>query len=301
MTMLMDLEGGHGRNMGAAGIAIGLGAALGAPIGGQLTEVDPLAPLLVAAGLLVFVGIAVSLVEDRTPDERRSARALVDGIRRRPTLSIPFAFGFVDRLTAGFFALVGTLYFQEAFGLDAGTTGLMLACFFAPFALLQYPMGALSGSDRADDSDRRRLAVLRRWDPPRRGLAVGRNCRDRDGRRRCPRRAGRPATMALVTDLADESERGIAMAGFNLAGSLGFLGGFLLGGTVASSYGYGTAFLVVGGLEIAIAVVTVPLFCDSRSRQPIASDRATAATPDTGRGIGQSANTLFPTLWYVLT
>jgi len=27
MTMLMDLEGGHGRNMGAAGIAIGLGAA----------------------------------------------------------------------------------------------------------------------------------------------------------------------------------------------------------------------------------------------------------------------------------
>jgi len=144
MTMLMDLEGGHGRNMGAAGIAIGLGAALGAPIGGQLTEVDPLAPLLVAAGLLVFVGIAVSLVEDRTPDERRSARALVDGIRRRPTLSIPFAFGFVDRLTAGFFALVGTLYFQEAFGLDAGTTGLMLACFFAPFALLQYPMGALS-------------------------------------------------------------------------------------------------------------------------------------------------------------
>jgi len=110
-----------------------------------------------------------------------------------------------------------------------------------------------------------------------------------------------PATMALVTDLADESERGIAMAGFNLAGSLGFLGGFLLGGTVASSYGYGTAFLVVGGLEIAIAVVTVPLFCDSRSRQPIASDRATAATPDTGRGIGQSANTLFPTLWYVLT
>ncbi|MFC6765672.1 MFS transporter, partial [Natrinema soli] len=69
-----------------------------------------------------------------------------------------------------------------------------------------------------------------------------------------------PATMALVTDLADESERGIAMAGFNLAGSLGFLGGFLLGGTVASSYGYGLAFLVVGGLEIAIAVVTVPVF-----------------------------------------
>ncbi len=35
-----------------------------------------------------------------------------------------------------------------------------------------------------------------------------------------------PTTMALVTDLAAEDERGLAMAGFNLAGSLGFLGGF---------------------------------------------------------------------------
>ncbi|SEH17676.1 Major Facilitator Superfamily protein [Natronorubrum sediminis] len=62
MTMLMDLEGGHGRNMGAAGIAIGLGAALGAPIGGQLTEVDPVAPLAGAAILLVCVGALVTRV-----------------------------------------------------------------------------------------------------------------------------------------------------------------------------------------------------------------------------------------------
>ncbi len=50
------------------------------------------------------------------------------------------------------------------------------------------------------------------------------------------------------------------MAGFNLAGNLGFLGGFLIGGTVASSYGYDLAFLTVGGLEIAIALVTIPIF-----------------------------------------
>lgn len=260
MTMLMDLEGGHGRNMGAAGIAIGLGAALGAPIGGQLTEVNPLAPLLVAAGLLVCVGALVSLVRDRAVDDRRSARALVDGIRRQPTLSIPYAFGFVDRLTAGFFALVGTLYFQETFGLDAGTTGLMLACFFGPFALLQYPMGALS--DRIGRTvpivvgsvcyGGGILLVGASPSVPTAAIAM----------------AGvgvlgalvAPATMALVTDLADESERGVAMAGFNIAGSLGFLGGFIIGGTVAGTYGYELAFLVVGGLEIAIAVVTVPIF-----------------------------------------
>ncbi|WP_247003370.1 MFS transporter [Halosolutus gelatinilyticus] len=260
MTMLMDLEGGHGRNMGAAGIAIGLGAALGAPVGGQLTELAPLAPLLAAAGLLVCVGGLVSFVEDRAPDNRRTLGALVGGLRRRPTLSIPYAFGFVDRLTAGFFALVGTLYFQTRFGLDPGTTGLLLACFFAPFALLQYPMGALS--DRIGRTipivvgsicyGVGILAVGAASSVPIAALAmvlVG-----------VLGALVAPATMALVTDIAVESERGVAMAGFNLAGSLGFLGGFLVGGTVAGAYSYGLAFLIVGGLEIAIAIVAVPAF-----------------------------------------
>ena len=144
MTMLMDLEGGHGKNMGAAGIAIGLGAALGAPVGGQLTAVDPVAPLAVAAALLVSVGALVTVVPDRAPSRVRTWRAVLDGVRDRPILTLPYAFGFVDRTTAGFFALVGTLYFQDVFGLDPAATGLLLACFFAPFALLQYPMGILS-------------------------------------------------------------------------------------------------------------------------------------------------------------
>ncbi|WP_436346357.1 MFS transporter [Natronorubrum sp. FCH18a] len=260
MTMLMDLEGGHGRNMGAAGIAIGLGAALGAPIGGQLTELDPIAPLLGATGLLVCVGALVTRVDDRTPNSRRTARALLDGVRKRPTLSIPYAFGFVDRLTAGFFALVGTLYFQDAFGVDPATTGLLLACFFAPFALLQYPMGALS-----DRIGRTIPIVVGSLCYGVGILAVG----------AAPSVATvavamvgvgvlgalvSPATMALVTDIAAESERGLAMAGFNIAGSLGFLGGFLVGGTVASAYGYDLAFLVVGSLEIGIALLAVPMF-----------------------------------------
>ncbi|WP_265109333.1 MFS transporter [Halosolutus halophilus] len=260
MTMLMDLDGGHGRNMGAAGIAIGLGAALGAPVGGRLTQFDPIAPLVMAGGLLVCVGGLVSLVDDRAPGERRTARALVDGVRRRPTLSLPYAFGFVDRLTAGFFALVGTLYFQETFAVGAATTGLLLACFFAPFALLQYPMGALS--DRIGrtipivvGSLCYGVGILAVGAAP--SIAIAAVAMVAVG---VLGALVAPATMALVTDLADESERGVAMAGFNLAGSLGFLGGFLVGGTVAGTYSYGLAFLVVGGLEIAIAVVAVPAF-----------------------------------------
>ena len=260
MTMLMDLPGGHGTNMGAAGIAIGLGAALGAPVGGQLSTVDPVAPLVVAAGLLLVVGGLVGRVPDRAPTEVGSWRSVLAGVRQRPTLSIPYAFGFVDRLTAGFFALVGTLYFQDTFGLDAAATGILLACFFAPFALLQYPMGVLS------DRIGRTIPIVAG------SVCYGAGILLVGAAPTVTAAAGAmvlvgvlgalvaPATMALVTDIAAETERGVAMGGFNLTGSLGFLGGFLIGGTVTGSWGYDAAFLVVGGLEILIALVAVPAF-----------------------------------------
>ena len=260
MTMLMDLSGGHGKNMGAAGIAIGLGAALGAPIGGVLSGIDPVAPLLAAATLLVLVGGLVTRVPDRAPSSVRTWRAILSGVRGRPTLTVPYAFGFVDRLTAGFFALVGTYYFRDAFGLDAAATGLLLACFFAPFALLQYPMGVLS------DRIGRTIPIVAG------SICYGAGILAVGAAPTLPMAAGAmvlvgvlgalvaPATMALVTDLADEHERGVAMGGFNLAGSLGFLGGYLVGGVVTSLRGYDAAFLIVGGLEILIALVAIPVF-----------------------------------------
>ncbi|GAB3017641.1 MFS transporter [Natronobiforma cellulositropha] len=260
MTMLMDLEGGHGKNMGAAGIAIGLGAALGAPAGGQLTALDPLAPLVVAGGLLLCVGALVAVVPDRAPRERRTARAVLERVRRTPALTIPFAFGLIDRMTAGFFALVGTLYFQETFALGPAETGLLLACFFAPFAVLQYPLGILS--DRVGrtipivlGSVLYGVGIL--------GVSVAPTVATAALAMVLVGVLGAlisPATMALVTDLVDDGGRGAAMAGFNLAGSVGFLAGFLVGGSVASTYGYEVAFLAVGGLEIAIALLALPAF-----------------------------------------
>jgi MFS family permease len=261
ITTLMDLEGGHGRNMAAAGVAIGSGTALGAPLGGQLYEVGTFVPLYVAAGLLLCVGALSRTVPDRAPDgDRDSLGRIVAGLRGTPALALPYAFGFLDRLTAGFFALVGTLYFRTRFGLDPGTTGLVLALFFAPFALLQYPFGVLS------DRTGRTLPIV-----------AGSACYGVGvvaiGRAPTIELVGvgmvavgvlgalmAPATMALVTDLADETARGIAMAGFNICGSLGFLAGIVLGGTVADAFGYPTAFLVTGGLEILVAVVTIPAF-----------------------------------------
>ncbi|MFB6354051.1 MAG: MFS transporter, partial [Halobacteriales archaeon] len=259
MTMLMDLPSGHGRNMGAAGIAIGLGTAVGAPVGGRLTAVDPLAPLYVAAGALLVAAATTLAVGDRAPDPDRAGPG--DVLRRlaaRPALGLPYAFGFIDRLSAGFFALVGVVYFQQVFGLDAAATGLVLALFFAPFALLQYPFGVLS--DRVGrtapvvaGSALYGLAVVAVGLAPTFVLAAGLMVV-----------VGvlgalmAPATMALVTDLAAPGERGTAMGGFNVFGSVGFLAGIVVGGTVASRFGFLAAFAAVGGVELGLALVALP-------------------------------------------
>ncbi len=259
ITMLMDLGGGHGRNMGAAGVAVGAGAALGAPVGGALYALGPLAPLVASAGLLVVVVALVTTLEDRAPTDRAGVREVVVGIRRTPELLVPYAFGFADRFAAGFFGLVGTFYFRQSFGLDPAATGLVLACFFAPFALLQYPLGTLS--DRIGrvvpivaGSVGFGAAILAVGLAPTVELAA----------------AGMvlvgvlgalvaPATMALVTDIAGVGERGVAMGGFNIFGSLGFLGGILVGGWIAARYDFLAAFAVAGALEVIVVLVALPV------------------------------------------
>lgn len=279
ITTLMDLGGGNGRNMGVAGLAIGLGAAVGSVVGGVLADLDPLYPVYAGAVVLASAGVLAATVDDRRPSD--GAEESVDGsdrdaperpdrdvgfrdvltrTRTTPTLLVPFAFGFVDRLTAGFFALVGVYYFQDpaTFGLSAAGAGATLALFFVPFALLQAPFGTLS--DR-----------IGRFYPIVGGsLAYGVVTVGVGTAPVYPLAAAlmvlvgvcgalmAPATLALVTDLVDPEARGAATGLFNVFGSLGFLVGFLVGGGATGAYGYQTAFLAVGGLELAIALALLP-------------------------------------------
>ncbi|WP_066416236.1 MFS transporter [Halorubrum aethiopicum] len=285
ITMLMDLGGGNGRNMGAAGLAIGLGAAVGSVVGGALADLGAFYPVYAGAVVLAGAGLLAATVDDRTAGERVTNtgaagddeaadadtdpdatdgdpgfREVLARARETPGLLVPFAFGFVDRLTAGFFALVGVYYFQDpaTFGLSATGAGATLALFFVPFALLQSPFGTLS--DRVG-----------RFVPVVVGsIAYGVVTVGVGVAPVYPVAAGlmvlvgvcgalmAPATMALVTDLVDPAARGAAMGAFNVFGSLGFLTGFLVGGGATGAFGYRTAFLVVGGLELAIALALFP-------------------------------------------
>jgi len=156
ITSLMDLRGGNGRNMGTAGVAIGLGAAVGSVVGGALADLNAFYPVYAGAAVLAGAGLLAATVDDKVVTDRPADasgaqndvgfRDVLAQARTTHGLFVPLAFGFVDRLTAGFFALVGVYYFQdpETFGLSAGAAGATLALFFVPFAVLQAPFGSLS-------------------------------------------------------------------------------------------------------------------------------------------------------------
>ena len=76
-----------------------------------------------------------------------------------------------------------------------------------------------------------------------------------------------PPAILLTSLLSDPRARGSAMGGFNLAGSLGFAIGPIIGAWAYTVRGFGFAFVVVGVLEMLLAVVGTLVVLRWRARE----------------------------------
>jgi MFS family permease len=256
MAAAIDQPGGQrGRSMGLMGAALIFGVALGAPVGGYLTRwYGPRAPLVVAA--ILFALLALGAVALGEPARRRHGPRVAEilgALRARPRLLLPLMFHFVDRLAVGLFVVVFPLYIDSLGATDPAVRGRYLALFLLPFAFFQYFTGRLA--ERTGPY--RPLLVgsllyglllsvvgysglFALW-PVMIGLGLFAAVMF-------------PPAIMLTSQLSDPETRGSAMGGFNLAGSLGFALGPLIGGAIYAARGFGVAFAFCGLIEIALSV-----------------------------------------------
>ncbi len=242
--------------MGLMGGALIFGVSLGAPIGGVLSSAFGVrAPLWTASALFLVIGVLALFLEDPLRDRQpRGIRQVLATVAQQPRLLLPYAFHFVDRYTVGFFIVLFPLYLGTLGVDDPALRGRYLAAFLLPFALLQYPSGRL-----ADRFGPYRPLVLGSlayglvlclvgisglfalW-PVMLALGVMASVMF-------------PPAIALTGALSEPGTRGSAMGGFNLAGSLGFAVGPLVGAWAMERAGYGVAFALGGSLEVAAALI----------------------------------------------
>ncbi|MCZ6698284.1 MAG: MFS transporter [Planctomycetota bacterium] len=277
LTSLMAIAGGwasegkRGRMMGVVGACMMFGTACGTQLGGKVYHYLPgwtfilagLGSIVTALGVMLFVPESPNASSGRS---RLRARDAADFIRKNPRLLVPFAYSFIDRLCVGVVITTLVLFLAEVHGLEPGDRGMLLGlCFLLPFAALIYPAGRLV--DR----------VGRVWPLAIGSIAFGLifatyGLLPRSGLWLIMLASGIASAvmfapnLALCADLATASNRGAAFAGFNAAGSLGFVMGPILGGAIfmmcnsvwPAPTAYKVTFMATGATEVLCALITLP-------------------------------------------
>lgn len=259
MAMVADQpdESKRGRYMGLMGAALIFGVSLGAPIGGYLSRlVGVRAPLEVAGFLFLSLAVGSLFLRDQPSlRDQVGVRAILRNLSQRPRLLLPYAFQFVDRYTVGLFVVVFPLYLSSLGVDDPAVRGRYLAMFLLPFSFLQYFTGRLS------EKIGPYLPLL--WGSGLYGVVlclVGYS--DLHGLWWVMAALGVlaavmfPPAMTLTAQLSDPQTRASAMGGFNLAGSLGFALGPVCGHFIYEHSGFGAAFIVSGGLEVLVVLLS---------------------------------------------
>ena len=253
----------RGASLGALASALMLGITVGSPLGGWLVQRG--GESVYRAGAAVFVVAAlVSLAAPVATIARESSTRSYRFQWRRAESWIPLGYAFMDRFSIGIFVSTFTLFLAREHLVDPTGRGWLVALFMIPFAALCYPVG--------------RLAERVGWFP----LLVGGNVvfgLIYGSYGLLPLNL-LPAAMVvsglasafifapsllLVSDLVRRGNGEGLFGIFQVAGSLGFLAGPMVGGVLVALTGgdgrpaYESIFLMVGLAELILAFGSVAL------------------------------------------
>lgn len=268
MALLFDHAGEEHRPRfaGLAGASLILGVGLGAPIGGVLTSAyGARAPLAVAGALFLLLAVAaLALIEAPAVHTRPRVAEVARALLSRPRLLLPWALYAMERFTVGLFVIVFPLWLVEKQGADPSVRGRALALFLLPFAFFQ--LGTYRLARRFGHFALLAIgclgyalafAALGRVSPPYLYpllVALG-----------ALAAVIFPPTLALTAEWTAPESRASALAGFNVAGSLGFALGPIAGAWAHKASGFTASFDLAAAAALAGAIAaTLALLRASR-------------------------------------
>ena len=279
MALLFDRADDRSRPRlaGFAGASLILGVGLGAPIGGLVTQHWGARAPLALAGTLFLLLAAVALALEEAPGRHSRPRlaAIGSALAARPRLLLPWAIYAMERFTVGLFVVVFPLWLLEQHGADPAARGRALAAFLLPFAFLQL------GTYR----------LVRRYGP---FVLLGLGCAGYAAAFALLGRVGDgpyypilmalgalaamifPPTLALTAEWTAPETRASALAGFNVAGSLGFALGPVAGAWAHRTLGEGHSFTAAFDLAAATALAGALAAAVAFARTPRKSPRTGA-------------------------
>ncbi|MCC6929682.1 MAG: MFS transporter [Gemmatimonadaceae bacterium] len=251
----------RGGSLGALATALMIGVAIGSPFGGWLVDRGTGLVYTVGAALLVVAAV-VSLAIPAVPVPAASPRTHRYAFdRERLRAWIPLGYAFMDRFSIGVFVSTFTLFLTQVHGLSASQRGGLIALFMLPFALLCYPAGRLAdrigwfvpmmvGNVLFGVVFASYGVVPQGWLPAAM-LASG-----------VLSALMFTPNLLLISDLARRGHGEGLFGAFQVAGSLGFLVGPMVGGILLvltrgddPVRGYRTIFALVGALEGGLALL----------------------------------------------
>jgi MFS family permease len=242
------------RLAGMAGASMILGVGLGAPFGGAVAATfGARAPLAAAGALFLLQAVAaLALAEPPRREHRPRLSEIGAALVERPRLLIPWTLYFVERFTVGLFVVVFPLYLAASTGAGPGERGRALAFYLLPFAFCQLATWRLARRFGTLPTLATGTALY--------GLAYAALGRLDAGNSTALLVALGlfaavifPPTLSLTSEWSADDTRASALAGFNLAGSLGFALGPVAGAWAQGVGGYLLAFDLAAGLALAAA------------------------------------------------